>query len=56
MKKSGNEYTGGRLMDPENGKTYRGKVRLIDGGKKLDVRGFIGFSLLGRTQTWVRES
>jgi uncharacterized protein (DUF2147 family) len=36
-------------------KPYRGKVRLIEGGKKLEVRGFIGFSLLGRTQTWVRE-
>jgi uncharacterized protein (DUF2147 family) len=55
MKKGGSEYSGGRLMDPENGKTYRGKVRLIEGGKKLEVRGFIGFSLLGRTQTWVRE-
>jgi uncharacterized protein (DUF2147 family) len=28
---------------------------LIDGGRKLDVRGFVGMSLLGRTQTWVRE-
>jgi uncharacterized protein (DUF2147 family) len=28
---------------------------LIDGGRKLDVRGFVGMSLLGRTQIWVRE-
>jgi uncharacterized protein (DUF2147 family) len=27
----------------------------IDGGKKLEVRGYMGFSLLGRTQTWVRD-
>lgn len=56
MKRSGNEYTNGRLMDPENGKTYRGKVRLVDGGRKLEVRGYIGVSMFGRTQTWIRES
>lgn len=56
MKRNGDEFSGGRLFDPENGKTYRGRVRLVDGGSKLDVRGFIGVSLFGRTQTWVRES
>jgi uncharacterized protein (DUF2147 family) len=55
MRKNGDEYTGGRLYDPNNGKTYRGKIRLIDGGKKLDVRGYIGISMFGRTQTWLRE-
>jgi uncharacterized protein (DUF2147 family) len=30
-------------------------MKLIDGGKKLEVRGFIGFSLFGRSQTWIRE-
>ena len=55
MKRQGNEYAGGRVLDPEHGKTYRGRVRVVDGGKKLEVRGFIGFSLLGRTQTWIRE-
>ena len=35
-------------MDPENGKIYRVRIKLEDGGKKLDVRGFIGFSLFGR--------
>lgn len=55
LRKSGNDYSGGRIMDPEDGKIYRCKLRLIDGGKKLEVRGYIGFSLLGRTQTWLRE-
>ena len=55
LKKSGNEYTGGRVMDPEDGKIYRCKLRLVDGGKKLELRGYIGFSLLGRTQTWIRD-
>ena len=44
----------GYIMDPENGKTYRCKIKLAGEGKKLDVRGFIGISLLGRTQTWIR--
>jgi uncharacterized protein (DUF2147 family) len=34
---------------------FRGKLRVVDGGQKLELRGFIGFSLLGRTQTWTRE-
>ena len=55
LRKSGNDYSGGRIMDPEDGKIYRCKLRLIDGGKKLEVRGYIGFALLGRTQTWLRE-
>ena len=38
-----------------NGKVYRSKVHLVDGGKKLSVRGYIGISVLGRTQTWLRD-
>lgn len=45
----------GEILDPKNGKTYRCKMKVVDGGAKLDVRGFIGISLIGRTQTWVRE-
>lgn len=55
LKKDGDTlWTGGEIMDPQNGKTYSCKVELIDGGQKLKVRGFIGFSLLGRTQIWER--
>ncbi len=42
----------GRILDPENGKTYTLRLTPIDGGKKLEVRGSIG--PFGRTQTWVR--
>jgi len=45
----------GKIMDPKNGKIYSAKMTPIDGGKKLEVRGYMGFSLLGRTQTWIRE-
>lgn len=55
MKKQGDEYAGGHILDPANGKTYKCKMWTSDGGKKLNVRGFIGVSLLGRTQVWVRE-
>jgi uncharacterized protein (DUF2147 family) len=55
LKKQGDEYQGGEILDPENGKIYRVRIKLEDGGKKLDVRGFIGFSLFGRSQTWIRE-
>ena len=55
LKKSGSEYDGGEILDPANGKTYRVKMWTAEGGKKLNVRGFIGVSLLGRTQVWVRD-
>ena len=54
MTLTGEEYAGGDILDPDTGKIYRCKFHLTDGGEKLLVRGFIGFSLLGRTQTWVR--
>ena len=55
LHRSDNEWWGGgEILDPDNGKVYRCKVRTIDSGRKLEVRGYIGFSLLGRTQTWLR--
>ena len=49
-----NVFEGGDILDPNNGKVYRVKLKLIEGGSKLDVRGYIGTPMLGRTQTWVR--
>jgi len=48
-------YEGGHILDPNNGKVYRSRMRVIDGGERLEVRGYIGAPLFGRTQTWVRE-
>lgn len=56
LKKDGDEYTGGHILDPKNGKIYKAKIAMIENGEKLKVRGFIGFSLLGRTQTWLKTS
>ena len=56
LKKDGGEWNGGQVLDPQKGKTYNAKVSLSDNGSKLNLRGFIGFSLIGRTQTWLRET
>ena len=47
-------WEGGDILDPTNGKVYKLRLKPVDGGKKLEVRGFIGVALLGRTQTWLR--
>ena len=47
-------WEGGDILDPNNGKVYKLRMKPIEGGKKLEVRGFIGMALLGRTQTWIR--
>jgi len=54
MKKKADEYTGGDILDPDNGSVYRCTMHLTEEGRKLVVRGYIGFSLLGRSQYWVR--
>ena len=47
-----NVWEDGKILDPENGKSYTLRLTPIEGGKKLEVRGSIG--PFGRTQTWVR--
>lgn len=47
-------WEGGTVVDPDSGTIYKARATPIDGGKKLEFRGFVGFSLLGRTQTWIR--
>jgi uncharacterized protein (DUF2147 family) len=56
VEKDGDIWDGGRILDPKNGKTYKVKLTLTDNGQKLDVHGYIGFSLLGRSQIWERKS
>lgn len=48
-------WAGGKILDPKSGKTYKCRME-IQKDDELKVRGFIGFSLLGRTQTWYRVS
>lgn len=55
VRKDGDQWDGGQILDPNNGKTYKVRLKLTDNGQKLDVRGYIGMPLLGRTQTWIRK-
>jgi len=51
LKKDGKEWDGGKIIDPNTGKEYKASLKL-NGNNKLDVRGYVGISLVGRTQTW----
>lgn len=53
--KDGTKYNGGYILDPNNGKEYKCFMYLESDGQKLVVRGYIGFSLIGWSQTWVRQ-
>lgn len=54
LTKNGDEYDGGTILDPDNGKVYKCKMQLDDTGNRLEVRGYIGIALIGRSQTWLR--
>ena len=54
MKADDGEFDGGDILDPENGSVYHCKMHVEDGSRLL-VRGYIGISLIGRTQTWQRQ-
>jgi len=49
----GNRWVDGKVYDPKNGKTYSGKMTLVS-AQQLELRGFIGISLLGRTTSWTK--
>jgi uncharacterized protein (DUF2147 family) len=53
--KKPNHFMNGTILDPLSGKTYRMKARLSADGRRLTIRGYVGVSLLGRSQTWMRE-
>jgi uncharacterized protein (DUF2147 family) len=55
LEKDGDAWSGGTILDPASGKTYNCLLSVEDGGNTLKVRGFRGFSVLGRTQHWFRE-
>ncbi|CAM9385491.1 DUF2147 domain-containing protein [Acinetobacter bereziniae] len=48
------EYVAGHVLDPLSGNVYSGKIKINPKGNRLTLRGYIGISLLGRSQTWVR--
>lgn len=54
LKKDGEEWNGGKILDPKNGKKYKCFIKLEE-ANKLKIRGYIGFSLIGRTAYWFRK-
>ncbi len=54
LKRSGDQFSGGQILDPDSGNYYRVKLTVGPEGQTLKVRGYLGISLLGRTQTWYR--
>jgi uncharacterized protein (DUF2147 family) len=55
LRKQGDEYSGGEILDPDSGNIYRAKLKLSPDGRQLTVRGYLGISLFGRSQVWLRE-
>ena len=54
VKKDGDVWTGGTILDSAEGKVYKVKMTPIEGGKKMEVRGYVGAPMFGRTQVWQR--
>lgn len=52
---AGNDFDGGYIVDPKNGKKYNCKLTLAEGGRAMNVRGYIGMPWIGRTQRWIRQ-
>jgi uncharacterized protein (DUF2147 family) len=54
FRRDGDYWDGGEVLDPESGDIYRAILRLSSDGTTLDVHGYIGIPLLGRSQVWAR--
>lgn len=55
MRRDGDEFSGGEILDPDSGELYRCSMKLSRDGQRLLLRGYVLIPLLGRTQTWLRE-
>ena len=54
MRPNGSHFDHGKILDPSSGKIYSATMKLLENGKKLEVRGYLGLSLFGRSQVWER--
>jgi uncharacterized protein (DUF2147 family) len=55
VRRSPDGYSAGEILDPDEGRIYKCRVALLESGRKLRVRGYIGVPLFGRSQTWIRR-
>ena len=51
----GLNFSGGKIIDPLSGNIYSMKAKLSPNGKRLNLRGYVGISALGRSQTWIKN-
>ena len=56
LKFDGEKWNNGQILDPKSGKVYHCYLKVVDGGNAINVHGYIGIPLLGRTQQWLRVS
>ena len=54
MRPNGSHFDHGKILDPTSGKVYSASMKLLENGQKLEVRGYLGLSLFGRSQIWER--
>ena len=54
MRRNGLSYENGTVRDPRDGSVYRASMTVSPDGKKLEMRGYVGISLFGRSQVWNR--
>jgi uncharacterized protein (DUF2147 family) len=54
LRPEGDAYAG-EILDPDDGNVYRCTARLLEGGRKLELRGYVVLPIFGRTQVWLRE-
>lgn len=54
--KKENNFINAKVLDPLSGNVYKGKAKLSSDGRRLSLRGYVGISALGRSQTWIREN
>lgn len=55
LRKQGNDYGGGEILDPFSGEIASARLRMLEGAAKLKLRGYKGLEMFGRTQIWKRE-
>ena len=53
MRRDGEDYAGGTILKPDEGKVYKSKMELVEGGSKLEVSGCVAF--ICKSQTWLRQ-
>lgn len=55
VRRAQEDYSAGEILDPDEGRVYKCRIKLVGDGRKLEILGYIGMPLFGRSQTWIRK-